>query len=58
MGDRVGRKSTLVTTLLLMGNQHASSSAFCDVCGDRAFGRRLRVTLLRFLQGLGSAGEF
>jgi metabolite-proton symporter len=57
LGDRVGRKSTLVMTLLLMG----TSTVFIglmpthDQIGPAA---PLLLTFLRFLQGIGVGGEW
>lgn len=57
MGDRVGRKSTLVTTLLLMGVSTVLIGCLpaYDEIGILA---PILLTLLRFLQGLGVGGEW
>jgi metabolite-proton symporter len=57
MGDRVGRKSTLVTTLLLMG---VSTVLIGFLPGYRQVGvaAPLLLTLLRIIQGLGVGGEW
>jgi len=57
LGDRVGRKSTLVTTLLLMG------IATCLMGLTPTYGQvgvlaPLLITILRFLQGAGVGGEW
>lgn len=59
MGDRVGRKSTLVTTLLLMGVS-TMAIGFLPAYDDMEMGvaAPLLLTLLRFLQGLGVGGEW
>ena len=56
-GDRIGRKSTLAATLLLMG----SATMLMGVLpGYRAIGLAapLLLSLLRFLQGIGLGGEW
>jgi metabolite-proton symporter len=57
MGGRVGRKSMLVTTLLLMG---LSTLAIGFLPGYERIGivAPILLTLLRFLQGLGVGGEW
>lgn len=57
MGDRVGRKSTLVTTLLLMGVSTVGIG-FLPGYADIGITAPLLLTLLRFLQGLGVGGEW
>lgn len=56
-GDRVGRKSTLVSTLLLLG----TTTMLMGVLPDYAtwgIAAPLLLALLRFLQGLGVGGEW
>ncbi len=56
-GDRIGRKSTLAATLLLMG----SATMFIGILpGYAAIGvsAPLLLSLLRFLQGMGLGGEW
>jgi metabolite-proton symporter len=57
LGDRVGRKSTLVSTLLLMG---LSTVAIGLLPTANAIGvvAPLLLTLLRFVQGIGVGGEW
>ncbi len=57
LGDRVGRKSTLVATLLLMG---VSTLLVGLLPGHAQIGvaAPLLLTLLRFLQGVGVGGEW
>ncbi len=57
LGDRIGRKSTLVTTLLLMG---ISTLLVGFMPGYAAIGitAPIVLSLLRFLQGLGVGGEW
>jgi MFS transporter, MHS family, shikimate and dehydroshikimate transport protein len=57
LGDRVGRKAALVTTLLLMG---FSTLAIGFLPGYAEIGAAapIALTLLRFLQGLGVGGEW
>jgi MFS transporter, MHS family, shikimate and dehydroshikimate transport protein len=57
MGDRVGRKSTLVTTLLLMGVS-TLSIGFLPAYDRIGLWAPVLLTLLRFLQGLGVGGEW
>src|SRR5579859_2299857 len=56
-GDRIGRKSTLAVTLLLMG----SATMLMGVLPDYAtigLAAPLLLSLLRFLQGIGLGGEW
>jgi metabolite-proton symporter len=57
LGDRIGRKSTLVATLLLMGFSTLAIGLLptTDRIGVAA---PLLLTLLRFLQGFGVGGEW
>jgi MHS family shikimate/dehydroshikimate transporter-like MFS transporter len=57
LGDRVGRKSTLVATLLLMGLSTVAIGLLptADTIGVAA---PLLLTSLRFLQGIGVGGEW
>jgi metabolite-proton symporter len=57
LGDRVGRKATLVTTLLLMGLSTLLIGCLptYDQVGISA---ALVLTLLRFVQGIGVGGEW
>ncbi len=57
LGDRVGRKSTLVATLLLMGLSTVAIGLLptADTIGVAA---PLLLTSLRFVQGLGVGGEW
>jgi MFS family permease len=57
LGDRIGRKSTLVATLLLMG---ISTFVIGFMPGYASIGllAPLIVSILRFLQGLGVGGEW
>jgi MFS family permease len=57
LGDRVGRKSTLVATLLLMGISTVAIGVLptADTIGVAA---PLLLTSLRFMQGIGVGGEW
>lgn len=57
LGDRIGRKSTLIATLLLMG---ISTVLIGFIPGYNAIGvaAPLLISLLRFCQGLGVGGEW
>ena len=57
LGDRIGRKSTLVATLLLMGLSTVAIGLLptADTIGVTA---PLLLTSLRFVQGLGVGGEW
>src|SRR5437868_13464883 len=57
LGDRVGRKSTLVTTLLLMGVS-TLLIGFLPTYDRLGLWAPVLLTLLRFLQGLGVGGEW
>jgi MFS transporter, MHS family, shikimate and dehydroshikimate transport protein len=57
MGDRVGRKSALVTTLLLMGIS-TLVIGFLPTYAEIGVAAPILLTLLRFLQGLGVGGEW
>ncbi len=57
MGDRIGRKSALVTTLLLMGISTVLIG-FLPTYHDIGVAAPILLTLLRFLQGLGVGGEW
>src|SRR5437588_2203335 len=52
LGDRVGRKSTLVATLLLMGLSTVLIG-FLPTYDDLGVAAPVLLTLLRFIQGLG-----
>ncbi len=56
-GDRIGRKSTLIATLMLMGT---ATSLVAFVPGYETIGiwGAIILTLLRFLQGVGVGGEW
>src|SRR5207237_2417032 len=56
MGDRVGRKSMLVTTLLLMGVT-TLLIGFLPAYDRLGLWAPVLLTLLRFVQGLGVGGE-
>jgi len=57
LGDRIGRKATLVSTLLLMG---IATALMGVIPGYTAIGALapILITLLRFLQGAGVGGEW
>lgn len=57
MGDRLGRKATLVTTLLLMGFS-TLAIGFLPIYAEIGVAAPIILTLLRFLQGLGVGGEW
>jgi metabolite-proton symporter len=57
MGDRVGRKSALVTTLLLMGIS-TLVIGFLPTYAEIGIWAPIALTILRFLQGLGVGGEW
>jgi metabolite-proton symporter len=57
MGDRVGRKSMLVTTLLLMGVS-TLIIGFLPTYAEIGMAAPILLTILRFLQGLGVGGEW
>src|SRR5205807_4875485 len=57
LGDRVGRKSTLVTTLLLMGVS-TLLIGLLPTHADVGAAAPLLLTLLRVLQGIGVGGEW
>ena len=57
MGDRIGRKSTLVATLLLMGIS-TLLVGFMPGYASIGIAAPLILSLLRFLQGLGVGGEW
>ena len=57
MGDRIGRKAALVTTLLLMGFS-TLLIGFLPTYADIGVAAPIMLTLLRFLQGLGVGGEW
>lgn len=57
MGDRVGRKSTLVATLLLMGVS-TMLMGLLPTYADIGVAAPILLVLLRFCQGLGVGGEW
>jgi MFS family permease len=57
MGDRIGRKSALVTTLVLMGFS-TLLIGFLPTYAEIGVAAPILLTLLRFLQGLGVGGEW
>jgi len=57
MGDRIGRKSALVTTLLLMGFS-TLAIGFIPTYAEIGLAAPILLTILRFLQGLGVGGEW
>ncbi len=56
-GDRVGRKSTLIATLLLMGIATALMG-FLPGYAQIGLGAPILLSILRFLQGAGVGGEW
>jgi MFS transporter, MHS family, shikimate and dehydroshikimate transport protein len=57
LGDRVGRKSTLVATLLLMGLS-TLLIGFLPTYGAIGLAAPVLLTVLRFIQGVGVGGEW
>src|SRR5262245_5184498 len=57
LGDRIGRKSTLVATLLLMGIS-TIAIGLLPTAGTIGVAAPLLLTSLRFLQGIGVGGEW
>jgi MHS family shikimate/dehydroshikimate transporter-like MFS transporter len=57
LGDRVGRKSTLVATLILMGVS-TLIIGFLPTYKDIGVAAPLLLTALRFIQGIGVGGEW
>jgi metabolite-proton symporter len=57
LGDRVGRKSTLVTTLLLMGLS-TLIIGFIPTYDQIGISAAFLLTFLRFVQGVGVGGEW
>ncbi len=57
LGDRVGRKSTLVATLLLMGVS-TMSIGFLPTADRLGVAAPFLLTFLRFVQGIGVGGEW
>src|SRR6201995_1284251 len=56
-GDRIGRKSTLIATLLLMGLATAAV-ALVPTYGSIGIWGPVILTVLRFIQGVGVGGEW
>jgi MFS family permease len=56
-GDRIGRKSTLISTLLLMGIA-TFLVAFVPTYGQIGIWGAVLLTVLRFIQGVGVGGEW
>src|SRR5881394_587581 len=56
-GDRIGRKSTLIATLLLMGLA-TFAVAFVPTYASIGIWGAVLLTVLRFLQGVGVGGEW
>ena len=57
-GDRIGRKATLIATLLVHGAWQRSSSPSCRPTTRSASGARSLLTVLRAIQGIGVGGEW
>src|SRR5438067_11131960 len=57
MGDRLGRKAALVTTLLLMGIS-TLLIGFLPTYRDIGIAAPILLTFFRFMQGLGVGGEW
>src|SRR5215468_12065785 len=57
LGDRIGRKSTLVATLLLMGLSTVAIGLL-PTAATIGVAAPLLLTSLRFLQGIGVGGEW
>ncbi len=57
MGDRLGRKAALVSTLLLMGFS-TLAVGFLPTYADIGIAAPILLTVLRFVQGLGVGGEW
>jgi MFS family permease len=56
-GDRIGRKSTLIATLLLMGLATAAVAIVPTYASVGVWGAVI-LTILRFIQGVGVGGEW
>ncbi|MET4069986.1 MFS family permease [Bradyrhizobium sp. S3.2.6] len=56
-GDRIGRKSTLIATLLLMGLATAAVAVVPTYASIGIWGAAI-LTVLRFIQGVGVGGEW
>src|SRR5438552_2104012 len=56
-GDRIGRKSTLIATLILMGVA-TFAVAFVPTYATIGIWGAILLTLLRFIQGIGVGGEW
>ena len=56
-GDRIGRKATLVATLLLMGTA-TFAVAFVPTYNEIGVWGAIILTVLRFIQGIGVGGEW
>lgn len=56
-GDRIGRKSTLIATLLLMGLATAAVAVVPTYASIGVWGAVI-LTVLRFIQGVGVGGEW